>query len=87
MKLKINKDTKVSVRFPDCKSLLGQTQAAAESIINEAWREALETIAIGINGNKCIEYNKEHCKLTLFLDDNNVVIDVFRFELYYGSVD
>lgn len=84
MKFRISKDIKIR---PDCNSLIGKECRSAHDSICKVWDNPLKTESTGRNGYKCIEYNKDRERIILFVDGNDMVLDVFCYELDCLPVD
>lgn len=75
---KIRRDIK---NHPDCNSLIGKDCQSAHDTICVYWENPLKTESTGHNGYKCIEYNKDRKRIILFVDGDDIVLDVFSFVL------
>ena len=84
MSYRIKRGIKV---HPDCKSLIGKDCQSAHDSICEVWDNPLKTESAGRNGYKCIEYNKDRERIIIFVDENEMVLDVFSYELACQPVE
>ena len=88
MKLIINKYSEEEIVFPNGKSLIGKDRSTAELVIQEEWGVNYPSvIATGFNKHQFREYHYKGLKIVLILDENDIVIEAFGFEIKEKALD
>lgn len=84
MKLHINKDSKPRAYDPveNWIDLIGKNSEEADDLIRRNdWKFCLKSENDGYGVHKCVEYRNIGCRVTLILDENDKVCDVFVFSI------
>ena len=84
MALHLTKNLKLE---PEWTSFIHKDIKAVVGEINKIWNCPLRSETLGYDGQKCIEYQHQVFRAIIIVDANDIILNVFRFNLEYTPID